>query len=214
MASAPEAVARFEREKLFTASSALIARRLREHGGSDFWPASPKGGGSHAPQVQPQHLVAFLLALATDYTPIDAAKTVRAVWDLTMSLREVLVQVEPARGRGPRIPPKFLALGDRGPLGPMLVHVVRCVADDPQLRVQATGVMESVQWTLTLCPDPPYAAVSWRIGKRIWIEHFGERPTHNRSHRLITLPYKAFMVAGELWADSAARMAAPAQAAA
>jgi len=203
MATGPDCVARFEQEALFVASPALIARRLREKA-PDLWPASPKGGGAKAPQVQPHHLTAFILAQAAA-TPMDAGEPVTALRELAMSQRQELEQKAPAGDRGPRVPPEFLTpMQDRDRLGPTLDTMIDRLAD-PTRRTAALKTMDNLRWVMTLCADPPRAALSWQIGRTLWVEHFGPQVPNNRAHRLITIPYKVFAVAGELWQDSVAR---------
>jgi hypothetical protein len=208
MASAPEAIDRFEAEGLFVVSPALTGRRLRERG-TDLWPASGKGGGKNSPQVGPQHLRAFLLAQAA-HLPVDAAAAVATLLPLQMTEEEVLIQPQPERAA-----PFMGAIAFFGRMGDTLGHVLHAHiigSGDPKIRAAMPSAI-AADWALTLCVDPAFATVSWRTGNKVETVVFGSRSHTGRSQRLITLPYKAILICGELLEDSIRKNAAQPRAA-
>jgi hypothetical protein len=190
MASGPECVERFEREGLFVASPALTARRIREKA-PDLWPPAGKGGGRKSPQVEPRHLTNFILAQAA-HLPIDAADAVTALRDVRMTEQEVL--------RSEKYAPVLGAIAVFGhmdqSLGDALDIQIAGMAD-PVLRKVAPSVTGH-DWALTLCADPAFATASYRLGHEIFTDVFGNRAFSDRARRLITLPFRVILIAGEL----------------
>ena len=211
MASAIESVERFEKEGVFPASARLTARRLRENA-PDFWAGGTKGGGWYQPQVQPWHLTNFILANAS-HLPTDAGEAVAALRDLPMTGLEILTRKQPGPPADPA-PLDFLTVpsGDSAPLGARLDHVITACAD-PALRARALAAMTGQQWQLTLCAEPPYATVSYRMGNEIWIETYGASPSRERGARLVALHYRFLRIAGVLLEDSLERSGNPARSA-
>ena len=205
MASAPEAIERFEATKLFVASAALTARRLRETA-PELWPASGRGGGRNQPHVTPGHLRNFLLAQGA-HLPIDAAAAVAALCDLPVTGSETLHQPDPAKHApflGASMALSNLA-EDGWTLGETLDVWIDSMAD-PAMR----GVMQQTvghEWMLTLCAEPAFATVSHRVSD--WIESvtFGHRAFGDRAQRHIALPFKALLLCGELWQDTREQLA-------
>lgn len=209
MTSAPECIERFEKEGIFPASPALTARRLREKA-PGLWPASIKGGGKNSPQVQPHHLTNFILAQAA-HLPTDAAEAVAALRGLAWGGVDVVQDPRPPdTSLPPPVPPPLLipVAQGREPLGPTLDELIDQAAD-PERRAQAYAIIRQLDWTLLCCVDPPFATVRYRLDQYIFTERFGDRPSGERARRLVELPYKVFVIAGELWEDSKARSAAP-----
>jgi hypothetical protein len=202
MASAPECIERFTKDGIFTADPALTARRLREKA-PGLWPLSTKGGGQHAPQVQPHHLTNFALAQAA-HLPIDGAEAVAALRDLPLTKVTVLGNLA---GQAAPVPAEFLTETLRGRLGEELDQLVTNAAD-PALRARAQELMGRLGWVLTLCADPPSATVSYRQDDAVVLEQYGDAPSNDRARRLVTLPYAVFALCGELWEDTKTKNAA------
>jgi len=208
MASAPEAIDRFEQEGLFIVSPALTARRLREKG-NDLWPASGHGGGKNSPQVYPHHLTNFLLGQGA-HLPIDAAAAVATLLPLQVTAEEILLQPQPEKAA-----PFMGAIATFGHMGETLgdvLHTHIAGAGDPELRAIMPSIV-AADWALTLCVDPASATVTWRSGDKVETVTFGSRTFTGRSQRLITLPFRAILICGELWEDTVRRNAAQPRAA-
>lgn len=216
MASAPESVKQFEEAKLFAASPALTARRLRETTslGSALWPASGKGGGSGAPQVEVGDLRNFLLAQAAPL-PIDAANAVLALRDLPKKEVETFVKENNAGFATVLCKPLVVYLGEihGDTLGEFLDALIsQAVLPDPALDKLLASVA-GFNWTLTLCTDPAFASISQRCGGHIDTVTFGREMFDDQAEiqtqRLVSLPYKAIMIAAQLWRDTLERRGQP-----
>jgi hypothetical protein len=199
MASAPEAIERFEQEGIFVASPTLTARRLREKA-PGRWLASGKGGGKNAPQVEPSNLTNFIIAQAA-HLPINAADAVTALRDLPVTGTEAFSQTEPEDAVAPfQGAIMDLSSLSGGTLGEWLDRWIDAAA----YPIMRAAIIETIghEWTLTLCADPPFATISQRHGSALETVTFGHRVFTGRAQRLNALPFKAIMIAAELYQDT------------
>lgn len=203
MATAPECIARFEREAVFVANPERMGRALRQRAPGS-WPASPIGGGGASPHVMPKHLTNFLIAQA-GFVPSGAASALAAL----RQLPRFDYDRQPIRGwsdTGPLpreavLPPPFTNVGEA-------IESAIEDAADPALR-------ESLKhWALILCPvDPAWVRLEWRRDNYMYVAEFRRlvfsderRGEHVES--VARIPRLALMICGELWADSKAKLAA------
>jgi hypothetical protein len=198
MATAPECIVRFERERIFVASPARIGRALRERAPGS-WPASPIGGGGASPHVDPKHLANFLIAQA-GFVPSEApgvlAKLVTyPLWDYVD--HSTLLA-----------PERSYIVEKSATLGRTLEIMIDLAADPTWLDALAV-------WHLMLCPDEPaYAMITFQLSDQpAYIARFSPRSLdwwlreRDRAQRSIEIPRQALMICGELWADSKTRLA-------
>jgi hypothetical protein len=198
MANMAETVARFEREGVFPASMALVVTRLRQTA-PELVPRSAKGGGAMSPQVEPRHLTNIILGMGA-HSPINAAAAVAALRPLPWTAVETLIAPTSVPHKGAY--QDFQAWeGDQ--LGDVLDWWVNAAAE-PSIRAAMTEVAGH-EWTLTLCPDGPYATFSQRVRNEVQTAVWGDRSFTDRAVRLVAMPFRVFMIAGELWQDTRER---------
>jgi hypothetical protein len=204
MATAPECIARFEREDLFLTSPVRMGRALREQG-SDLWPSSPIGGGANAPHVEPRHLVNFLLAQAGGQ-PSEAAVAVAALRELTQTDYQSLRITDPAN-YGPKLGFQHVDAAD-GVLGRNLELNIAAAAS-PEVRARLTAVDEAPGslWSLVLCADDPaWATLTVCNYDTVATIVYGDRKhAGRRSQLMASIPLRAIIVAGELYQDTKTR---------
>jgi hypothetical protein len=196
MANMVEAVERFEREDVFPRGAVrLVVTRLRQ-AAPELVPRSAKGGGAMSPQVEPPHLTNLILAMGA-HSPIKAAAAVAALRPLIWSSTETLIAptTVPRRGGQPWPGTK---------LGDLLDGWINATAE-PGVRAEMAEVT-GPDWLLTLCPDGRYATFTQRTENKVQIAVWGDRSSFtDRAVRLVALPFRVFMIAGELWQDTRER---------
>lgn len=198
MANMAETIARFEREGIFPASMRLTVTRLRQTA-PQMVPPSAKGGGVMSPQCEPHHQTNIILAQGA-YSPIDAAKAVTTLRALRWTATETLIAPTSVPHQGAYQAFETLE-GFR--LGDVLDNWISAMGE-PGMRAAMASVAGH-EWTMTLCLDGPNATFSQRARNEIQIATFGDRSFTGRAQRLIAMPFRVFVVAGELWQDTLER---------
>jgi hypothetical protein len=198
MANMAETIAQFEREGIFPASMRLTVTRLRQTA-PQMVPPSAKGGGVMSPQCEPHHQANIILAQGA-HSPIDAAAAVTTLRALRWTATETLIAPTSVPHQGAYQAFETLE-GSR--LGDVLDNWISAMGE-PGMRAAMASVAGH-EWTMTLCLDGPYATFSQRARSEIQIATFGDRSFTGRAQRLIAMPFRVFVVAGELWQDTLER---------
>jgi hypothetical protein len=196
MATAPECIGRFEFSGIFAANPERMGRALRERAPGS-WPASPIGGGGASPHVTQTHLANFLIA-QTGFVPSGASNALAVLHDLPRF--DYDRHHIPHVSREPVPPPPGKTLRE-------FLEAAIDAAADPVRRDALT------HWTLIMCAvDPPWATLDWRLGDDMYRAEFRRigglrEPRGEHVEAIVRVPRPALLICGELWADSAARLA-------
>jgi hypothetical protein len=164
-------------------------------------PPSAKGGGVMSPQCEPRHHANLILAQGA-HSPIDAAKAVTTFRALRWTAAETLIAPTSVPHQGAYQAFETLE-GFR--LGEVLDNWISAMGE-PGMRAAMASVAGH-EWTMTLCLDGPYATFSQRARNEIQIATFGDRSFSGRAQRLIAMPFRVFVVGGELWQNTLERRA-------
>ena len=159
-------------------------------------PLNKRGGGRGSPPMEARHYRNLFLGAAA-YLPIDAAAAAFALGDLPCMSAGAFIR----KGTTEAVPwrPEALRLSDMVglTLGQVLDGMIEACAD-PQVRA---SVLEAggPGWTLTLCADEqPFATIAQRVLNHVELATFGEQDADLTGRRLVMLPLRAIILAGEL----------------
>lgn len=91
-------------------------------------------------------------------------------------------------------------------LGKWLEELIERLSD-PAVRSELSA--SSGEWSLRMCVDQREPDASWAevvVGDLVMMR-FQKRPRSDRVQRIVSVPFKALLICGELWEDSKAKLA-------